>query len=139
MHKAIAERYGITSEFKAFYGMLFFAVIFSFFGFIIAAPGAVEIKKRRLSKEEAGKISLAGPATNIAIGLVFLTLFFIFMPSGLLRTVFIMGLTINALLAVFNLIPFAMFDGKKVYRWNRTVYYVTLGFSLALLSSIFLV
>jgi Zn-dependent protease len=61
------------------------------------------------------------------------------MPSGLLRTVFIMGLTINALLAVFNLIPFAMFDGKKVYRWNRTVYYVTLGFSLALLSSIFLV
>jgi len=29
------------------------------------------------------------------------------------------GAAINAFLAVFNLIPFAVFDGRKVYAWNR--------------------
>lgn len=29
------------------------------------------------------------------------------------------GAAINSFLAVFNLIPFSVFDGLKVYRWNR--------------------
>ena len=43
MHKYVAQRYGLFAEFKAFYGMLWLALLFSLFGFIVAAPGAVFI------------------------------------------------------------------------------------------------
>src|SRR3989338_3366664 len=43
MHKYLAQKYGLQAEFHAFYNMLFLALLISFFGFIIAAPGAVFI------------------------------------------------------------------------------------------------
>ena len=43
MHKYIAQKYKLKAEFHAFYGMLLLALLFSLFGFIIAAPGAVFI------------------------------------------------------------------------------------------------
>jgi Zn-dependent protease len=32
------------------------------------------------------------------------------------------GSLINALIAAFNMIPFGMLDGRKVFAWNKTVY-----------------
>ena len=44
MHKYVAQNYGLNAEFKAFYPMLWLALLFSLFGFILAAPGAVFIR-----------------------------------------------------------------------------------------------
>jgi Zn-dependent protease len=120
MHKYIAQKYGLGAEFHAFYGMLFLALAFSLFGFIIAAPGAVFISGR-INKERNGKISLAGPLTNIILALIFLLLLF-FSFNNIIRMIAYYGLSINSLLALFNLLPFAPFDGSKIFAWSRTAY-----------------
>jgi len=121
MHKYVAQRYGLFAEFKAFYKMLWFSVVLSLFGFIIAAPGAVMISGR-ITKERNGKISLAGPMTNILLGLIFLIFILIFNVGGLLGYFFSFGLTINSLLAVFNMIPVMPFDGSKIIKWDKKIY-----------------
>jgi Zn-dependent protease len=132
MHKFIAQKYGLWAEFRAFYPMLFLAVVISFFGFIIAAPGAVMIKGRYLSKDRNGRISLAGPMTNIILALIFLLLLFFTNVQGIISLFFSYGLTINSLLALFNILPVPGFDGRKVYEWNKAVYTVTALFALGL-------
>lgn len=123
MHKYVAQRYGLWAEFKAFYNMLWMALLFSLFGFIIAAPGAVLIRGV-VNREKNGRISIAGPITNIVLGFVFLVLLFL-EGEGLLGYFFSTGLTINALLGAFNMIPMMPFDGAKVIAWNRRVYWFT--------------
>lgn len=126
MHKYVAQSYGLFAEFKAFYKWLWFAVIASFFGFIIAAPGAVFIKGR-ITKDKNGKISFAGPLTNIVLSAIFLVAILFINPASVILKSFLgFGLKINSLLAVFNMIPAVPFDGKKVYLWNKKIYYSAL-------------
>tara|TARA_Y100000310_G_scaffold345284_1_gene463409 strand:- start:4267 stop:4866 length:600 start_codon:yes stop_codon:yes gene_type:complete len=132
MHKYVAQSYGLFAEFRAFYGMLWLAVGLSLFGFIIAAPGAVFIHGLGLTRERNGKISLAGPASNIALALVFLILIFVFNSSGVLGALLDFGLTINALLAAFNMIPVLPFDGAKILVWNKGVYGITTAVAIGL-------
>jgi len=131
-HKFMAGKYGYRAEFRAFDKMLFLAVLFSFFGFIIAAPGAVMIRAFNISKEKNGKISLAGPLTNIIFASLFLLILFLFKPSGLAEIFFDFGFRINALLAFFNLLPIPSFDGRKVLEWDKNIYLLFLIISLVL-------
>ncbi len=131
MHKYVAQSYRLHAEFKAFYNMLWLALLFSLFGFIIAAPGAVFIKGL-ITKQKNGKISLAGPLTNIILALFFLILLLLFSNVGFLGAIFSYGLTINSLLAAFNMIPLMPFDGAKVYAWHKGVYFVTLIIAVGL-------
>ncbi len=124
MHKYVAQSYGLFAEFKAFYNMLWLAVGLSLLGFIIAAPGAVMISGR-VTKERNGKISLAGPMTNIVLALIFLILILIFNTEGIFKYFLGFGLTINSLLAGFNMIPIMPFDGAKIIQWNKIIYTLT--------------
>ncbi len=130
MHKYVAQKYKIAAEFHAFYNMLWLALVFSLFGFIIAAPGAV-FMRGKINKEKNGKISLAGPMTNIILSILFL--------SGLifannLSSIYLLsiGFKINSLLAVFNMIPLMPFDGAKVFVWNKKAYWITTIISIVL-------
>jgi len=67
---------------------------------------------------EYGKISIAGPATNIAQALIYL-LVYLFSPDSLISVIAFYGVQINAFLALFNLIPFGAFDGLKIYNWDK--------------------
>ena len=136
MHKYVAQSYDLWAEFRANYKMLWLAVFFSFFGFIFAAPGAVYIHGK-ITKERNGKISIAGPLTNLVLALVFLILIFLVpTESVILNTFFGFGLTINSLLAAFNMIPVMPLDGAKIISWNKPIYYTTLilGVGLFVLS-----
>jgi len=124
MHKYLAQKYHLWAEFRASYSMLFLAVLFSFLGFIIAAPGAVMIQGH-ITKEKNGKISLAGPATNIVLAIIFFIPLLILNTPGILNLFLLYGFKINSLLALFNLLPFIPFDGGKVYGWNKIIYLIS--------------
>ncbi len=137
MHKYVAQHYGLTAEFHAFYPMLGLAIVFSFFGFIFAAPGAVYISGF-VTRERNGKIALAGPATNIVLSVLFLLISLILQPAGFLALIFAYGLSINALLAAFNMIPVMPFDGSKIIIWNKGIYVLTAVIAIGLwISSLF--
>ena len=126
-HKVVAQRYGARAEFRAFNGMLLLAIGMSFFGFLLAAPGAVFIQGR-LSRNQHGKIALAGPLVNLILALGFLV-FLIFIPGNLLLK---FGFSINAWLAIFNMLPFMPFDGVKILHWNKLIYFFVVLLSLGL-------
>jgi Zn-dependent protease len=134
-HKFFAQKYGCFAEFRSFDKMLFLALIMSFFGFIFAAPGAVMIQGH-LTRKQRGVVSAAGPAMNMAIALAFFAMLFTHVPY--LQVIGHFGFIINSWLAAFNLIPFAMFDGRKIYTWSKPVYFamVAIGVGLIVLTNL---
>jgi Zn-dependent protease len=132
-HKFVAQRYGCWAEYR----MWETGLIIAFFlavtvGIVFAAPGAVHIEGRyhQISKRENGLISLAGPLTNLSLGIAFLTLTF---KEGIIATLGSIGFFVNTWLALFNLIPFPPLDGSKVMGWNFAVWGAVFATSIALL------
>jgi len=123
-HKFTAQKYGISAEYRMFPMGLMMALVFSFMGFIFAAPGAVYINGY-IDNEKNGKIGAAGPAMNIVVSAV--TVVLALMTSGMLSSVLWMMAGINAFFALFNLIPVHPLDGSKVYKWNVPVYLLMLA------------
>ena len=116
-HKFVAQHYGLWSEFRAYPFGLLIGLVMSFVGFIIALPGAVMIRGNYISEEQEGKISIAGPLVNMvlaAIGLVGVLL----TNHTVLVVPFLLLLSLNATLGLFNMIPFPPLDGYKIARWN---------------------
>jgi Zn-dependent protease len=131
-HKFVAVRYGFYAEFKMWLEGLIFALFTAFIlGFVFVAPGAVYIHGEYISREQNGKISIAGPLVNIALALLFLVLtpFVTKNPTDIMGFIFgaivIYGFIINSILAAFNLIPLGIFDGAKVLRWNPIIWGIT--------------
>src|SRR3989338_6370573 len=86
-HKYVAIRYGAFAEYRSWTLGLVLAVVMAVFaGFVFAAPGAVYIYGKNLTRQQNGRIALAGPATNAFLALAFLTVAFL-VPSlsGLAR------------------------------------------------------
>jgi Zn-dependent protease len=123
-HKFVAMRYGFWAEYRLWVEGLIFAVITAALGFLFVAPGAVYIHGEYISREQNGKISASGPATNLILaGLFFLLLYYL--PSGgIITTIGVLGFYVNSFLAMINLIPISMLDGAKIIRWNPVVWVV---------------
>ena len=118
-HKVVAQHYGCTAEFRADNQMLGFALVIAMIlGFMFIAPGAVMIAGQ-ITRRENGIISVAGPLTNYILALLFLASAYLFPP---LAWMFMIGFIINSWLGLFNLIPFLMFDGKKIFDWNVLIW-----------------
>jgi Zn-dependent protease len=128
-HKFVAQGYGLWAEFRlSLMGALLTAMsVLSPLKFI--APGAVMISGSA-DKERMGRTAIAGPIVNVilAAGLVSL----VPIASGWLLEAILAGAAINSFLAVFNLIPFAIFDGQKVYAWSRKIWAILFIASLGL-------
>ena len=124
-HKIVAQHYGCFAEFRSFDNMLILALVMSFFGFVFAAPGAVMISGR-INSRKNGVISAAGPLVNLGLSLVFLVLVFS-QPPKLFKAIAYYGFLINSWLALFNMIPFWLFDGYKVWKWNKLAYSAIAG------------
>ncbi len=131
-HKALAQHYGHWAEFRAqFTGLVISVAVALGLGFLFAAPGAVHIWGRVTPKEN-GLISLMGPLTNVAIALVAWPFTRTPNTESLGFLIADTVALVNAILAVFNLLPFGPLDGKKILRWNKLVYALALVGSIAL-------
>lgn len=122
-HKLVAQNFGLKAEFIADYRMLALAFFASFAGFIFAAPGAVFSRGQR-NKIQQLYITAAGPLTNIVLAMVFLVV-----PG----TVGDYGKSINAWLALFNMIPFGGLDGEQVLEVSKPVFGLLVLASLTVL------
>ena len=137
-HKYSAQKYGLLAEFRAWKLGLIMSVMFAFVTggtFIFAAPGAVYIRKKSISfgndisTRENGIISIVGPITNVIIAGFFFLLYTSGIGGDLGLIIGWMGVRINLFLAAFNMIPFGMFDGQKVFAWNK-LYWAILAIPL---------
>lgn len=135
-HRIVARRFGAQAHFVANNGWLLISIAISFLGIFIAAPGAVW-HRGYLTVRQGGLIALAGPATNLALALVFIAGFFVLPPSAnilgmRLVDVCRVGYSINAWLGLFNMIPAGPFDGAKVLAWDWRVFGATVAIGLLL-------
>jgi Zn-dependent protease len=129
-HKVVAQRNGAWAEFQVYPLGLVFAVVTALIGFLFAAPGAVKIQGS-MSRKQNGLISIAGPLTNLSLGVLFLAVG-LWMQNGLLAIGLYWIGSVNTLLAVFNMLPISPLDGSKVLKWSVPVYAVTFGTTVLL-------
>lgn len=132
-HKITAERYGFWAEFRLSAAGLLLSIVTALFGFIFAAPGATVVGGMG-DVREWGKTSLAGPAVNLAEGAAFIgigALAAVVTHSNGLWPFFLLLAFINGWFATFNLVPLGPLDGRKVYRWDRTVWGAAIAVSAA--------
>lgn len=133
-HKLSAQRYGLWAEFRLtlFGALLTLLSMIPFAFFKIISPGAVMIAGP-ITKEQAGKTALAGPLTNITLSTICTCTAVAAMgASSTVAVIARFGTWINAIIALFNLIPFGILDGFKVFRWNKPVWAVAFTASLIL-------
>ncbi|MBN2126984.1 MAG: site-2 protease family protein [Candidatus Diapherotrites archaeon] len=122
-HRQVAKKFGAHAEFRMWpYGLAIAAGFSLLTGWVFAAPGAVYIYGH-FSAKQNGLISLAGPATNIIIAIIFLIIG-MSLNNSFIQTISQYGLMINLFLGFFNLIPIGPLDGAKVFRWNPLVWAV---------------
>jgi Zn-dependent protease len=120
LHKLTAQRYGFWSEFRANYVTLGLSILFAYVTHIVfAAPGATMIYGPQITKRQNGIISAAGPLLNLALGGLYLLLYLMTPPGGLLSYVGIYGFAINIWLSAFNLLPLGPLDGNT---WRSRPY-----------------
>ncbi len=133
-HRQAARHFGYHAEYRAWTQGLIFAVAIAILSggrFIFAAPGATYVFAHSIPVEKNGKISFAGPATNIVLG--FLLLFLsLLATSQLLFDVLFYSAWINFWFAFFNLLPIGPLDGGKVMMWNKGIWIVGLLLAAAM-------
>ncbi|KPQ43855.1 MAG: hypothetical protein MPEBLZ_01572 [Candidatus Methanoperedens nitroreducens] len=71
-HKIVAQRFGSWAEFRMSPIMLLLMLVLVYqLGILFAAPGAVMIYGGNVGRRENGRISLAGPLSNLILGMAF--------------------------------------------------------------------
>ncbi|MDD5190227.1 MAG: hypothetical protein PHE50_04195 [Dehalococcoidales bacterium] len=152
-HRILARRYGFHAVYHMWVPGLFFAIIGALAGFILAAPGGVQLEFQGNTTDnlkKMGKIALVGPVINMVLAVVFLGLAFLFvnhfnaqivagaslaqyLPTlDIIWGVLVIGIEINAWLAVFNLLPFGNFDGYKVFAWSKKAWIISIVLAVGL-------
>ncbi len=126
-HKYTAIRYGFPSKFYLDQNMALISLFSAFLPFKIIAPGVV-IWYGNPSSRIRAYVSMMGPLVNIFIGGFLLLISPFLPPLWSLLTIYISKASIN--LAIFNLLPFSVLDGSKIYRWNQEVFFVIFGFTV---------
>ncbi|MCS7142968.1 MAG: hypothetical protein NZ920_04125 [Aigarchaeota archaeon] len=131
-HKYVAINYGHTAHFRlSLFGVLITALT-ALLPIKFLAPGAVMVAGSSHHRVLA-KIAAAGPVTNLIIsGVIALYLILIGVSGGgslSLTGVRMLGY-LNALLALFNLVPFGPLDGLKVLTGRPRVWILLFALSL---------
>ena len=84
------------------------------------------------SREQNGKISIAGPLVNLLLCIPFVIIFLIsggfsaVISGNLFAKLGLAGIQINAIIAAFNLLPVSILDGRKVWAWSKAIFVVTI-------------
>jgi len=132
-HKVTAQHYGLWAEFRITIWGALITLLSIISPFKIISPGAV-IVGGMADKKTIGRISIAGPLTNIILAMFFFGLAEFLYASIWVAIwgAFTFGVWINSFIALFNLIPFGILDGFKVFSWNKIAWAISFSVSLVL-------
>lgn len=127
-HKFLAQYYGSWSEFRAqVYGLVITAIsALPIMPFKFIAPGAVMVGLT--DRNKFGRVALVGPLTNLVMGFSFLVSAHLYPYHSFLFA----GASFNAWIALFNLLPFGVLDGQKIFDWNKIAWGCTMATTMAL-------
>jgi len=135
-HKFVAQHFGLWAEFR----LTMFGAIITLLSIIspfkIISPGAVMIAGPA-SKRVVGITAIAGPLTNIVLGVVFFGISNLLPKTSALFLVAVLSAAISTFIAVFNLVPIGILDGLKVFGWNKIIWGAAFTSSVALIVAIF--
>jgi Zn-dependent protease len=131
-HKVVAQRLGFWAEFRASAYGLGMAVVTSVLGFIMAAPGATMVGgMHEVDYRNWGRTSVAGPMTNLGFAAIFYAAAIgAFLAHNVVFEWLLVLALINAWFGTFNLFPFGVLDGAKVFRWSRSRWAGALALSI---------
>jgi Zn-dependent protease len=132
-HKVTAQKHGLWAEFRlTMWGAALTLVSVLSPVFKIISPGAMMVGSSANS-EEMGKVSLAGPAVNITLSAaLFGGALFSLIVAPELSAVLLLAAFLNGFMAVFNLIPVGVFDGYKIFSWNKKIWAAAFAVSAVL-------
>ncbi|MGB6628459.1 MAG: AN1-type zinc finger domain-containing protein [Nitrososphaeraceae archaeon] len=127
-HKFLAQYYGSWAEFRTqTYGLIVTAIsAIPFIPFKFIAPGAVMVGLS--DKSKFGRVALIGPLTNLVMGFGFLISTYLY-PY---HPYFYAGASFNAWIAMFNLLPFGVLDGQKIFDWNKIAWGCAMAITMVL-------
>ena len=120
-HKIFAQKAGMWAEFRLTTWGAVLTLISVLLPFKMISPGAMMIGGTPPTAKDYLKISIAGVITNMIYAVVFLGLGFAFISSPY-AAVLLFAAYINAFMAIFNLLPFGILDGYKVFSLNKWVW-----------------
>ncbi|MEE3232413.1 MAG: hypothetical protein VX235_05010 [Candidatus Thermoplasmatota archaeon] len=132
-HKIQARKYGCWAEFRASpSGLRFGVLLAAIVGIVFMAPGAVMVAGNT-TKEQFGKVALAGPVSNVVLwclGLIFAVA--IGGSGGIADDVIHYWMWANGILGALNMLPFGPLDGKKIKTWSDAMFWIwlTITFSM---------
>ncbi len=132
-HKFSAQHFNMWAEFRLTLQGALLTLLSAFLPppFKIISPGALMIAGSG-TRESIGKVAVSGPITNIGLSA---GCALIAMATNLSLFWFVAFL--NAFLATFNMIPFGVIDGLKVYKWNKIAWAVVFAVAVVLMVLIF--
>lgn len=121
-HKIMAQRSGLWAEFRLTTMGAVLTLVSVFLPFKMIAPGAMMIGGTMRKNSDIVNISIAGPITNFIYSCAFLGIAFALPLPVEWALVLLFAAYINAFMAVFNLIPFGVLDGYKIFSMNKKIW-----------------
>ena len=157
-HKGASMKLGHWSEFRFipfFLSLTLVSLVFSVlalidpvaFGFLamfkFLLPGAVMVPPAAgESQNKMGKIAIAGPLFNFIVAGILIALAVIIPAPDVITTLnvnsigvvlsvtLVTGALLNIILGLFNCVPIAILDGKKIWKWKK-LYWILIVAALA--------
>jgi len=132
-HKIQARKYGCWAEFRASpSGLRFGVLLAAILGIVFMAPGAVMVAGNT-TREQFGKVALAGPVSNVVLWCLGLASAVAFGGAGgIADDVIYYWMWANGILGALNMLPFGPLDGKKIKTWSDVMFWLwlTITFSM---------
>ena len=129
-HKFSAQHFNMWAEFRLTLQGALLTLLSAFLPppFKIISPGTVMIAGSG-TRTSIGKVAVSGPISNIGLSAI----------CGLIALAINLDLFwfvafLNAFLATFNMIPFGVIDGLKVYKWNKIAWAVVFALAVVLMA-----
>jgi Zn-dependent protease len=128
-HKIAAHRHGLWAEFRlnSFGALLTALSVILPIKFV--APGAVMLGGYS-DERTLGVTAACGPLVNVAMSAILFPFVYLVAGWGFLWPAFY----VSSFIAVFNLIPIAILDGKKIFDWNKTTWAIMFAVSIIFLA-----